>query len=200
MNIILASSSKYRAELLQRLNITFSTHAPDIDETLQKNEQPISYCLRLAEEKAQAVINRLDSEQNALVIASDQACFIQNQYIEKPFDLETSAQQLRQASGKKVSFYTSLHIVNKQSGKNYSNYNQVDVKFRLLTEKQIQFYVNQEKPIGCAGGFKVEGFGISLFEEVISTDPTALIGLPLIQVVRGLQMLGIDILTPQDTW
>lgn len=190
--LILASSSTYRASLLQRLQLPFTQISPNIDETATKNETGQDLCARLAKQKALAVIDQL--QQPALVIASDQVACLGQIIFGKPGNFANAKQQLLSSSGHKVSFFTSLSLINSLTGQTYACVVPFYVQFRKLTSTQIENYLHKEQPFDCAGSFKAEGLGIALFEAMHGDDPNALIGLPLIALCHGLQQLGVDVL------
>ena len=178
--IILASSSAYRRELLQRLQLPFTCISPDIDEAALPDESPALLVCRLAEEKARAV-----SIQNKhhLIIGSDQVAALDGQILGKPHDLLRATAQLQAASGRSVTFYTGCQ----------TDCIPFTVHFRDLSEQQILRYLKAEQPFDCAGSFKSEGLGVSLFRSTEGSDATSLIGLPLIRLVSMLDKEGIPI-------
>ena len=184
MKLVLASTSPFRKELLQRLDVPFDTASPDIDESAKTNETPTQLVARLSEEKAKAVAAQFP---NSLVIASDQVATLDNVIIGKPGGHENAVKQLTNASGRKVVFYTGLCLLNTKTGNIQIEVIQFNVTFRKLTEKQIDSYLKKEQPYNCAGSFKSEGLGIALFEKMEGDDPSSLIGLPLISLIG---MLG----------
>lgn len=191
MQIVLASTSPYRKELLQRLGLPFETAAPDLDETRLADEPPQALVARLAEEKAKAVARNYS---DSLIIGSDQVAVLDNEVLGKPGNHDKAVLQLSKASGKAVTFYTGLCLYNTTS-----NHLQVDVVpfnvfFRKLSQNQIENYLNAEQPYDCAGSFKSEGLGVALFERMEGEDPSALIGLPLIRLCRMLEQEGITII------
>ncbi len=184
--LILASSSAYRRELLARLKLDFTCHAPDIDESALAGEPPATLVERLACNKARAI---LQAHPDAVVIGSDQVAALDDQLLTKPMSVPVAHQQLQSCSGREVIFYTGLCITSNQQ--TLYRLSTTRVKFRELTEKQIHNYISAEMPLDCAGSFKCEGLGIALFERVSSDDPTALIGLPLIALTDLLASFGI---------
>ena len=188
-HLILASSSTFRKLLLERLNISFSTDSPNIDETQRVNESPETYVRRLSLEKAQAVASR---HENAIIIASDQCCVLNNAIHSKPESHSNAIEQLRQSSGNIVSFLTGLCVLDTQTGTYEMDVIPTDVYFRDLSLEEIERYLKQEEPYQCAGSFMAEGLGISLFRKLQSEDPTALIGLPLIRLCEMLRNLGLS--------
>ena len=186
--IVLASGSAYRAELLHRLGISFARHSPDIDESPKPDETPYDLALRLAEEKASAIA-RLHPK--VLVIGSDQVASLDGKPLGKPGTAERACEQLAACNGKTVSFYTGLCLIGPESTDSLVDIYRVT--FRQLSPEQIQRYVEKELPLDCAGSFKMEGLGISLFEKLEGSDPNTLIGLPLIQLTTLLNKRGIAI-------
>jgi MAF protein len=175
--LVLASTSPYRQALLERLQLPFITHAPNIDETPLPNETPEALVKRLSYEKAKAVAAY---HPQAVIIGSDQVATLEGNIIGKPNNHENAKLQLRQSSGKTVTFLTGLTVLNVATGKVDTVIDSFDVTFRKLSDEQIESYLFKEKPYDCAGSFKSEGLGIVLFEEMKGKDPTSLIGLPLI--------------------
>jgi len=188
--VVLGSSSPFRRELLLRLGLDFTTSAPDIDETQLSGEQPAAFVSRLAEEKARAVAG---THRDALIIGSDQAACIGPAILGKPGSRTRAMEQLRAASGKRVTFYTGLCLLNTTSGRAQVTCEPFHVHFRTLEEAQIERYLDAEEPYNCAGSFKSEGLGISLFQRLEGDDPTALIGLPLIRLIDMLAAEGVAI-------
>jgi len=185
--IVLASSSRYRKQLLKKLNIEFTSFAPHINETPKPNEPPIDLALRLAVEKAHATQHKFS---NHLIIGSDQVASINTHIFGKPGNHEQTIQQLKNQSGQSVHFHTSICVLNTSTGQYHTDTDLTTVQFRALTEKQIINYINKEPAYNCAGGFKSEGLGIALFEKIDTKDPNALIGLPLIKLINLLEHFG----------
>ncbi len=185
--LTLASSSSARKALLQRLNLNFQCLSPDIDESAKPQESPIDLCQRLAQEKTKAVAARGVS---GLIIGSDQVAILGDQILHKPLSPEKTIQQLLQCSGHEVKFYTSICVYNTFNQQLHCDWTLNTVQFRPLEEAQIRRYVELEQPYYCAGGFKVEGLGIALFESVRGDDPNALIGLPVIKLLSLLEKEG----------
>lgn len=175
---------------MNKLGINFSAVAPDIDEQSLPNETPTELVSRLAFEKAEAVGT---DHPNALIIGSDQVACIDQQILGKPGNRENAINQLLAASGRRVTFYTGLCLLNSANGQKQVTCETFHVHFRNLEQKQIERYLDQEEPYNCAGSFKSEGLGIALFERLEGDDPNTLIGLPLIQLVRMLDKEGIKI-------
>jgi septum formation protein len=190
MNLILASTSRYRRELLLRLDLPFQTARPDVDETPYPNESPIQLAQRLAEAKARSVAK---SFPNAWVIGSDQVAELEGQTIGKPENFERAADQLSAASGKSMRFFSAFCLLRAQPNKIISNTDITTVHFRQLTATEIERYLHKEQPYDCAGSFKAEGLGISLFDKIESNDPTGLIGLPLISLSKALRQAGLEL-------
>ena len=188
--LVLGSTSSYRRSLLERLGIPFTVAAPNVDETPLPSEAPIDLAHRLARAKAEAVAQK---QAKALVIGSDQLAVCGREILGKPGSGERAIAQLRQLSGQRVTFYTAVHVVNSDSGSNEGHLDATTVHFRSLTDDEINNYVARDKPYHCAGGFKIEALGISLFTRVESQDPTALIGLPLIWVAGALRRNGFKV-------
>lgn len=193
--LILGSSSPFRAELLKKLQINFIQHSPDIDETQLEGESAPALVERLAQEKARLIA---ETYPQALIIGSDQVAVADGNILGKPGNHQTAIQQLMMASGKSVTFYTGLALYNAENKTMQHIVEPFTVYFRELTEKQIEYYLNQEKPYQCAGSFKSEGFGISLFSRLEGDDPNSLIGLPLIKLIELLSNEGVDILQPNE--
>ncbi len=189
--LILGSSSPYRKTLLEKLNLTFETDSPDIDETPLKDETPRDMVARLAKLKAMAIAER---HPNSIIIASDQCATLDGKIIGKPENHENAVEQLTNASGRAVTFYTSLCVYDSGSEKTEELVEPFHVYFRELGETQIENYLRQEEPYNCAGSFKSEGLGIALFERLEGKDPNTLVGLPLIELVRVLGKFGIDVI------
>ncbi len=191
--LILASTSRYRRELLQRLRLPFDVVAPHVDETALPDETPAALALRLALAKAQAVAVL---HPHAVVIGSDQVADLAGQALGKPGGHERAVAQLRLMSGREVTFQTALAVVHQASGHAQAELAPVRVLFRVLGDDEIEHYLRTEQPYDCAGSAKCETLGISLLEAIHSDDPTALVGLPLIRTCRMLRAAGIDPLRP----
>lgn len=189
--LVLASTSRYRRMLLERLGCPFEVASPGIDEAPLPGEPPAATASRLAEAKARAVVGRY---QDALVIGSDQVAELDGRAVGKPVDHADAIAQLRAASGRTVVFHTGVALVDAASGRCRSRLVDVASTFRVLTDDDIARYLAREQPYDCAGSVKSEGFGIALFERIASDDPTALIGLPLITVASMLRDEGCDVL------
>jgi septum formation protein len=189
--LILASTSPFRRELLARLGLPFAVRPPEVDETRQPGEEAPALVARLAEWKAQAIARQ---EPAALVIGSDQAAVLDGEIVGKPGDHEQAAAQLRRASGRTVTFYTGLCLLDSASNQRQVTVEVFQVAFRRLTAEMIEGYLRREQPYQCAGSFKSEGLGIALFERLEGDDPTSLIGLPLIRLTRMLEAAGVAVL------
>ena len=185
--VTLASTSPFRKELLERLGIPFETVAPDVDETPLANETAEALVRRLSEDKARAMA----ASHRGLIIGSDQVATTGNNILGKPGTHEQAFEQLRNLSGKRVTFQTGLCLVNTETDEAQVDVIPFIVKFRQLGGDQIERYLQQEQPYNCAGSFKSEGLGITLFEYMEGVDPTALIGLPLIRLTSMLSQAGI---------
>lgn len=185
--LILASTSRYRRELLSRLGMPFETESPDVPELAVPGEAPAAMARRLALAKARAI-----RASDALVIGSDQVASLDGRLLRKPGDATTARQQLEACQGRSVTFDTAVAIVDTRTGATLEHLDRTAVLFASLDTAALERYVELEKPLDCAGSFKSEGLGVALFERIESTDPTALIGLPLIWVARALRSLGAD--------
>ncbi|NOR72031.1 MAG: septum formation inhibitor Maf [Methylomarinum sp.] len=189
--LILASSSLYRKSLLQKLNLEFITASPDIDEHPKPNEQPDKLALRLAIEKALALQSDYPSH---LIIGSDQVASFDNHILGKPGNHQNTIKQLKLQSGRSVNFYTSVCVLDASSGRYYTDIDLCTTYFKKLSDQQILNYVNLDTPYNCAGGFKAEGLGISLFDKIEGEDPNSLIGLPLIKLIKILERFDIQVI------
>ena len=192
-DIILASSSRYRASLLSRLGLTFTTFIPNIDETALLGETPVATAERLSLTKALEISQK---HLNFPVIGADQVAELDGQPINKPDSFEEAYSQLTRQSGKKVLFHSGLAVVmHNEKGlvNQYSCVNTTSVAFKPLNAAQIRSYLSLEDSLDCAGSFKVEGLGISLFESVENNDPTSLMGLPMIDLCKILRKFSINL-------
>jgi septum formation protein len=185
--LILASTSRYRRELLGRLEAEFAVVAPGIAEDHQPSESPADRALRLATLKARAVAGR---HPGTLVIGSDQVACCAGRVLDKPGDAAGCRTQLAALSGHAAEFYTACVLLGGPAGLHLAHVDTTTVVFRALSSQEITRYVEREQPYDCAGGFKAEGLGIALFECIESQDPTALIGLPLIWLAGALRAAG----------
>jgi septum formation protein len=188
--LILASTSPYRRALLERLGISFSVEPPQTPEAALPDELPQDLALRLAIAKAQAVAAL---HPGALVIGSDQVGASGTTVLEKPGDIARCRGQLALASGSSARFHTACALIGERRGIRLVHLDTTTVTFRALSEEEIERYVARERPFDCAGGFRAEGLGISLFESIESRDPTALIGLPLIWLAGALRRAGLRV-------
>ncbi|WP_297810890.1 nucleoside triphosphate pyrophosphatase [uncultured Methylophaga sp.] len=189
--LILGSSSPFRAELLEKLNLSFTQVSPDIDETPAAGESPTQLVKRLASSKALEIAK---THPEALIIGSDQVAVIGKDILGKPGNHQNAMAQLKRASGQDVTFLTGLALYNAKNQHMQSTVEPFTVHFRKLSESQIDFYLKKEQPYQCAGSFKSEGFGISLFSKLVGDDPNTLIGLPLIRLIDMLDHEHIDVL------
>lgn len=189
--LVLGSTSPYRNELLKRLQIPFTTAAPQVDETPRPGETPRGLAERLARDKARAVARDFP---HAVVIGADQVADLNGEPLGKPGNHERAVAQLRQMRGQTVIFQTALAVVCLESGFEESSLAAVRVKFRDLTDAEIEHYLRAEQPYDCAGSAKSEGLGIALLESIESDDPTALVGLPLIRTCKMIQAAGVPLL------
>ena len=189
-DIILASTSPYRARLLDQIGLKYTSDAPDFEEKTSDALLPEVMARQFAEGKARSLTNKYP---NSLIIGSDQTASLNNQILTKPGSMEAACGQLAACSGKEVVFYSGLAVLNTQSNRIQLAVDSTTVKFRPLTATQIENYVTTEQPLDCCGSFKVEGLGIALFESVSSKDPYSLIGLPLINLISMLKEEGLSI-------
>ena len=190
--LILASSSRYRREVLEKLHLPFACVSPDIDETPFASESPERTSLRLAESKARKVA---ENHPNALIIGCDQVATVDGLQIGKPGNHENAVRQLTMLSGKEVVFHSAICLYDSASQHMQSTIVPYYVKFKVLTPPQIETYLRLEQPYDCAGSAKSEGMGIALLDYMRGDDPNALIGLPIIALVNMLQQSGIDVLS-----
>ncbi|MFN5404470.1 MAG: Maf family nucleotide pyrophosphatase [Burkholderiales bacterium] len=189
--LILGSTSRYRKELLTRLRIPFETASPDVDETPHSNESPKDLALRLALAKARAVALKYPE---AVVIGSDQVADLEGTPLGKPGNHANAILQLQRMRGKTVIFQTALSVVCIATGFERTDLAEVKVKFRDLSDAEIETYLRAEEPYDCAGSAKSEGLGIALLDAIDNDDPTALIGLPLIRTCQMLREAGVKLL------
>lgn len=188
--IVLASTSRYRAELLRRITPAFDQVGSAVDERELPGEAPEARSRRLAGAKAEAVA---ESRADAIVIGSDQVAARGTLLLHKPGDLPTARGQLRAASGNAVDFFTSVCVIDNRAQRSAQTTDHTRVVFRALADSEIERYLAREQPLDCAGSFKMEGSGIVLLERIETVDPTALIGLPLIALARMLRELGASL-------
>jgi MAF protein len=183
MKLVLASSSPFRRQLLDKLNLPYTSDSPDIDESPLSNENIADMVRRLAEDKAHAVAQR---HPDSLIIGSDQSAVLNGRPLGKPGDYDNAFTQLKVAAGQKIVFQTGLCLLNTETQRIQSVCVPYTVVFKQLNDEQIRRYLLQEEPYNCAGSFKSEALGIALFERFEGEDPNALIGLPLIKLVAML--------------
>ena len=188
--LVLASTSIYRKQLLERLGLPFETARPEVDETPLPGETPVATAERLALEKARAVASHFP---NALIIGSDQVAHRGDIRFDKPGTTERAIAQLREMSGNAIVFHTAVCLFNSATGQSQLEGVPVEARFRELSEAEIIRYVERERPLDCAGSAKSEGLGISLLDAMRGDDPTALIGLPLIALSRMLRAEGVQV-------
>lgn len=189
-NLILASSSKYRRELLSRLEVKFQCLSPQIDETPLEDETPQQTCIRLAREKCLAIAAE---NPTAIVIGSDQVADVDGEAISKPGQHDKARSQLRRMSGKTITFHTAVCVYCEENGQTIEFTVPTEVEFRELSAPEIERYLLAEEPYDCAGSAKSEGLGISLLNRIESKDPTALIGLPLIELSQSLRKFELTL-------
>lgn len=192
-SLILASSSVYKKMLMERLRIEFSCQAPAIDESQYQDELPLEMAARLAEEKALVIARKYPG---AIVIGADQVGELEGQVLSKPHNYQSAAAQLRAQSGRTSKFHSGISVVQMLTDNRLikqTRTNTTEVSFRSLQQQQIDNYLLSDQPYDCAGSFKAEGLGISLFTEVKSNDPTSLVGLPLIELCSILEEFGLYI-------
>lgn len=188
-NLLLASTSPWRRMLLEKLTLPFECAAPEVDETPQPGESARQLVVRLAQAKAQALESRFPQH---LIIGSDQVCVLDGEITGKPHTEENAHRQLRKASGTIVTFYTGLALYNSANGHLQTECEPFDVHFRHLSDQEIEAYIRKENPLQCAGSFKSEGLGITLFERLEGRDPNSLVGLPLIALCQMLRREGFN--------
>lgn len=189
--LVLASTSPFRQELLQKLGLAFSTAAPNVDEKAHPGESAEALVERLAESKARAVAADYP---DALIIGSDQVAVLGDEILGKPGEHDQAVSQLKAASGRTVTFLTGLCLFNSGTDRVQTMVESFKVVFRDLSDAQIENYLRREQPYNCAGSFKSEGLGIALFKRLDGEDPNALVGLPLIRLMDMLQAEGVDVL------
>lgn len=189
--IILASTSIYRSQLLSTLQIPFQTASPDVDETPLLGESAPQTSQRLSQLKAQAVAQQFP---DALIIGSDQVALLEGAQLGKPMTHDNAVRQLRSMRGKTVDFYTAVSLFNSRTQDMQTALAETKVRFRDLSDEEIERYLLKEQPYHCAGSAKSEGLGIALIQSIQGDDPNALIGLPLIALVDMLKKQGVNIL------
>jgi septum formation protein len=190
ISLILASTSPYRRELLRRLGVPFECVAPGVDEAALPAESAHDRAIRLALAKATAVARARPA---SVVIGSDQIGICKGESLEKSGNAERARTQLQWLSGAAAAFHTAVAVVQSEPAHSLQFVDTTTVYFRALGEEEIERYIAVEKPFDCAGSFRCEGLGVSLFTRVVSEDPTGLIGLPLISVARALRQLGLEV-------
>ena len=188
-SLLLASTSPYRRVLMSRLGLPFETVNPKVDETAHVGESARALVTRLSRQKAIAVAKEA---RGSIVIGSDQAAVLDGRILGKPGDAQSNLRQLQRCSGRTVRFLTGVCVLDTDTMRANSNVVPFDVRFRHLREDELRRYVHAENPVDCAGGFKAEGLGVTLFEWMHGEDPTALVGLPLIRLCALLRIHGID--------
>ncbi|NOT84523.1 MAG: septum formation inhibitor Maf [Methylococcaceae bacterium] len=189
--LVLASSSPYRLALLKTLKVDFIADSPEVNEAPLSAEMPAQLATRLGIAKAHALQHRYPQH---LIIGSDQVAALHNQFLSKPGDRDTAIRQLQLASGHCVEFFTSVCVLNTNTGDYLTDMDTTRVYFKALTLTQIERYIDLDTPFDCAGSFKAESLGIALFEKIVSEDHNALIGLPLIKLCALLEKLQFNIL------
>ena len=189
--LVLGSTSPYRSALLARLGLPFDTCAPGVDEHPLDGETALDLVRRLAHEKARHVAAQTDRA-DAIVVAADQSAALGSTTLGKPGDFDAALAQLQSCQGRSVLFHTATTVLDCGSGTLWHDVDTTEVRFRTRSTGQLRRYIEKEQPFDCAGGFKVEGLGITLFEAIETRDPTALIGLPLIWLTGVLAELGLD--------
>lgn len=195
MKLVLASTSLFRKELLQRLKIDFTCASPEVDEAQVEGENIENMVIRLSELKTLAVARHYENDpEGALIIGSDQSAVLNGKPLTKPGNFENAVKQLTAASGQRIVFQTGLCLLNSLTGHKQSVCEPYAVVFKNLSKNTIEQYLKKEEPYNCAGSFKSEGLGIALFEKFEGEDPNALIGLPLIKLIEMLNREGVDVL------
>ena len=185
--LVLASTSRYRRELLGRLGLHFEVRAPTTEESALPGEPPERMAERLAAAKAASIAAR-----DAIVIGSDQTASLDDKLLRKPGRHEVALAQLEAAQGKTVVFHTGVHVLDTASGRSWSHVDRTEVRFARRERAELARYLEIEQPFDCVGSFKAEGLGVVLFDSIESRDPTALIGLPLIWLASALKRAGLD--------
>lgn len=187
--LVLASQSRWRRQLLDRLRLPYAWASPDIDETPRPGESPQALVHRLSLAKASRLADDYPSH---LIIGSDQVALFDGEILGKPTDEAAARAQLARFSGQRVRFLTGLALLDTAAGRHWVCHEPFDVHFRRLDEAEIATYVERERPLECAGSFRMEGLGITLFERLEGDDPNSLIGLPLIRLCALLREAGLD--------
>jgi len=189
--LVLASGSQYRAELLRKLHLNFIGCSSNVDETPLSGESAQQLAMRLSQAKAEAIAATYP---NHLIIGSDQVAALGSRFLGKPGSREQAIRQLQTQSGKSVRFYTGICVLNSATGQLLSDIDICSVHFKTLSDRQIERYVDLEKPFDCAGSFKSENLGIALFSKIEGDDPNALIGLPLIKLTKLLAEFRVEVI------
>lgn len=189
--LILASSSIFRRELLQKLQLPFSSISPNVDEIILENEKPHETALRLAQDKARKIGNEYP---HALIIGCDQVATLDGEQLGKPLNHSNATKQLKMMRGREVTFHSALCLFNAATGHMQTEVVPYLVRFRQLTDAQIENYLAKEQPYHCAGSAKSEGLGVALIERMVGDDPNALIGLPLIRLITMLNNEGVSVI------
>lgn len=192
--LVLGSTSSFRKNILEKLNLAFECAKPNIDETALADETPQALVERLAIEKAKAVTGQFP---NALIIGSDQVAVCEGEILGKPHTFDNGVKQLTKFSNKAVTFYTGLCVLDSENNTVESLVEPFIVHFNELSQTEIKNYLTAEQPYNCAGSFKSEGLGICLFKKLEGDDPNTLIGLPLIKLVALFKQHGLDVLAEQ---
>jgi MAF protein len=191
-SIILGSSSTARKKVLSRLKIPFTTMSPDIPEVRGENETPSDFTLRLAIEKAKAIVKKTNA--NSIILSGDQILVCDNKIFGKPHTEEKAIEQLEFFSGKTAKFITSICLLRTSDREKQTLTTETIIKFKPLSDETIRKYINIESPLKCAGSFKAEGLGISLIEEIKSDDPYAILGVPLMHLCIMLKKFNFDVI------
>lgn len=192
MKVILASSSKFRKQLLNKLNISFKCISPDIDEKRLNNESVKDYVKRLSIEKASKIAC---SNQKSIIIGSDEVADLKGKIIGKPITKKNAKKQLRMLSGNKVVFRTGLCVLNSETGKYYASVNNYNIFFKDLDDNIINKYLESDDVLNCAASIRIEGLAINLVRKMNGADPSSIMGLPLIKLIDYLGRFDIDIMT-----
>ena len=192
MKVILASSSKFRKQLLDKLNISFKCISPDIDEKRLNNESVRDYVKRLSIEKASKIAC---SNQKSIIIGSDEVADLKGKIIGKPITKKNAKKQLRMLSGNKVVFRTGLCVLNSETGKYYASVNNYNIFFKDLDDNIINKYLENDDVLNCAASIRIEGLAINLVRKMNGADPSSIMGLPLIKLIDYLARFDIDIMT-----
>ena len=192
MKVILASSSKFRKQLLDKLNISFKCISPDIDEKRLKNEAVKDYVKRLSIEKASKIAC---SNQKSIIIGSDEVADLKGRIIGKPISKKNAKKQLRMLSGNKVVFFIVLCVLNSETGKYYASVNNYNIFFKDLNDSIINKYLESDDVLKCAASIRIEGLAINLVRKMNGVDPSSIMGLPLIKLIDYLAKFNIDIMT-----